>query len=214
MPLDMHLTKRMDRALSALDDRGTTGPRLVDDAHRLWRRVQKLLAMSLVPASADTDALELACYALQLPFAYEKSARVRITGRTNLRDRAAQAAERLPAFFDDNSDASLLDRTLRLIDELPDRAPRMADARLLADAVNLEDFGVSGMIAQTIQLVRQGDGLVQLIEGAEKRELYGYWEARLKDGFHFEPSRRLAHRRLENARAAAKLLAEEWLQEA
>ncbi len=208
------LTKRLDRALSALDDRGTVGPRLVDDAHRLWRRVQKLLAMSLVPASADVYSLELACYALQLPFAYDKSSRVRVTGRTNLRDRAAIAIERLPGFFDDKSDPAMLDRTLRLLDEVPDRAPKLADARLLADAVNLEDFGVSGLIAQTIQLVRQGDGLVQLIEGAEKRELYGYWEARLKDGFHFEPARRLAHHRLENARATAKLLSEEWLQEA
>jgi hypothetical protein len=214
MALESMLTKQLDRALTALDDRGTVGPRLVDDAHRLWRRVRKLLAMSLVPATADTEALELACFALQLPFAYDKSARARSTGRTNLRDRAALAAERLPAFFDTTANATLLDKTIRLLDELPDRAPKLADARLLADAVNLEDFGVSGMIVQTIQLVRQGDGLVQLIEGAEKRELYGYWEARLKDGFHFEPSRRLAHRRLENARAAAKLLAEEWLQEA
>jgi hypothetical protein len=84
---------------------------------------------------------------------------------------------------------------------------------VLADAVNLDDFGVCGLIVQTIQLGRQGDGLVQLIDGAEKRELYGYWDARLKDGFHFEQSRRIAQARLENARAAIKLLTAEWAQE-
>jgi hypothetical protein len=116
--------------------------------------------------------------------------------------------------FEEAIAESLLDRTTRLLEELPEKSPKLTDARLLADAVNLEDFGVSGLIVQTIQLCRQGDGLAQLIEGTEKRELYGYWEARLKDGFHFEPARRLAHKRLENARAAAKLLNEEWLQEA
>jgi hypothetical protein len=46
-------------------------------------------------------------------------------------------------------------------------------------------------------------------EGSEKREEYGYWEARLKDGFHFEPVRKLAKARLDNARQASKLLADE-----
>jgi hypothetical protein len=214
MPLDTLLCKRLDRTLATLDDQGTIGPRLVDDARRLWRRAQKLLAMSRISAPVDADALELACYALQLPFAFDQSARTRKPGRTSLRDRATIAAEKLLQVFDEAIDESLLDRTTRLLEELPEKSPQLTDARLLADAVNLEDFGVSGLIVQTIQLCRQGDGLAQLIEGTEKRELYGYWEARLKDGFHFEPARKLAHKRLENARAAAKLLNEEWLQEA
>jgi hypothetical protein len=171
--------------------------------------------MDLVPTTADVAALELACYALQLPFAYDKSHRGRHAVRTRLKDRAVLAVELLPRLFDDeNSDESLLARTLSLLEQMPDRVPKLPDARVLADAVNLEDFGVSGLIVQTIQLCRQGDGLTQLMDGAEKRELYGYWDARLKDGFHFESTRRIAHDRLENARAATKLLAEEWTQEA
>jgi hypothetical protein len=66
-----------------------------------------------------------------------------------------------------------------------------------------------GFITRAIQLGRQGDGVEQLAEGNDKREQYGYWDARLKDGFHFEPVRKLARQRLENARRAAKLLQDE-----
>ena len=38
---------------------------------------------------------------------------------------------------------------------------------------------------------------------------YGYWDARLRDGFHFEPVRRIAKRRLEHTRQVCKLLGEE-----
>jgi hypothetical protein len=215
MPLDTTLTKRIVRALSVLDERGTTGPRLADDAARLWRRAKKLLAMDLVPSDADSDALELSCYALQLPFAYDKSHRGQQPMRTRLKDRAVQAIEALPAMFDQAApDAALLERTISLLEQMPERTPKSMDARLLADTVNLDDFGVCGLIVQTIQLCRQGEGLAQLMDGAEKRELYGYWDARLKDGFHFEQTRRIAQVRLENARAATKLLASEWMQEA
>jgi DNA-binding FadR family transcriptional regulator len=49
----------------------------------------------------------------------------------------------------------------------------------------------------------------QLLESYEKRDAYGYWDARLKEGFHFDIVRAMAKRRLEQARqAAAALLAE------
>jgi len=214
MSLDAGLTKRLGRVLRATDERSTQGPRLVDDAGRLWRRTQNLLAMNLVPASADLPALELACYALQLPFAADKSSRNKPPVRTRLRDRAVLAIEILPRFFDDEkADESLLERTVAILEQMPERDPKLPDARLLADVVNLDDFGVTGLILQTIQLARQGDGLAQLIDGAEKRELYGYWDARLRDGFHFEATRRIAQQRLESARAATKLLAQEWIAE-
>jgi hypothetical protein len=85
----------------------------------------------------------------------------------------------------------------------------MEDAKLLADALNLEDFGVIGLMMQMTHLARQGDGVLQLSDGAEKREQYGYWDARLKDGFHFEPVRQIARRRLEHARRVATMLADE-----
>ncbi len=67
MPLDAKLGQRLQRALRTADEQGTGGPRLLDDARRLWRRIERLAALKLVGAQIDHDALELAAFALQLP---------------------------------------------------------------------------------------------------------------------------------------------------
>jgi len=209
MSLDQKLKRRLAQALCVVDEQtGVKGPRLLDDAQRLWGRVQKLVAMHLV-ADPDLDALELACYSLLLPMRQPKPPTAGKMGRTNLKDRTEQAAELLVTLLEDDADEELLDRGTRILHEAPHKSPVVEDAKLLADAVNLDDFGVVGMVLQTIQLTRQGDGITQLAEGAEKREQYGYWEARLKDGFHFEPIRQMAKQRVEHAREVARLLLEE-----
>ncbi len=158
MPLDAKLRKRLERALSVVDDHATPGPRLVDDAGRLWRRVQKFLGLGLIPKGADLDALELASFALQLPFRQNKVPAVGKLGRTNLKERAEQAAEMLVGLLGEEADESLLDRATRLLHELPHRSPIIDEAKILADAVNLDDFGVTGLIQQAVQLTRRGMG--------------------------------------------------------
>jgi hypothetical protein len=209
MPLDQKLRKRFERVLGAVDEHGTTGPRLVDDARRLWSRIRKLSTMKLVGEDLDLDALELASYALQLPLRRTKTLSTGKPGRSTLRDRSEEAAELLVGMAAADADESLLDRTTRVLHEMPHRSPMLDEAKLLADAVNLEDFGLVGLLLQTLQLARQGEGLTQLADGLEKREQYGYWEARLKDGFHFEAVRRIAKRRLDSARKMAALLKSE-----
>jgi hypothetical protein len=210
MPLDAKLRQRLEQALGVVDDHGTVGPRLNDDAVRLWRRVERFLDMNLVPREGlDQDALELACYSLQLP---QRGSRTFPSGkpqRGTLRERAEEAAELLLGVAGGEVDELLLDRATRLLHEMPHRSPMLDEARLLADAVNLDDFGAVGVMLQVIQLARQGDGPIQLAEGCEARELYGYWDARLKDGFHFEAVRQIAVRRLENTRAVCAMLSAE-----
>jgi hypothetical protein len=209
MTLEAKVRKHLVEALEPVDEQGTRGPRLVDDAKRLWGRLRKLTSMDLT-ADPDLPGLELACYALQLPMRQAKGLTSGKLGRTNLRERAEQAAELLVSLMSDQvHDDELLDRTTRLLHETPHKTPVLEDARLLADAINLEDFGVIGLINQMTALVRQGAGVNQLVDGAEKREEYGYWDARLKDGFHFEPVRQIAKRRLARARQVATMLAEE-----
>jgi hypothetical protein len=43
----------------------------------------------------------------------------------------------------------------------------------------------------------------------QNREAYGYWDARLKEGFHFESVRQIAEKRLETARQVTGLLLSE-----
>lgn len=205
MPLDINLRGRLEHALAVVDEHGTTGPRLVDDAVRLWRRIGRFVGMNLVAEGIDSDALELACYAIQLPVRRSRMLPSGRTARPSLRERAEEAAELLLNVAVD-ADETLLDRTTRLLQEMPHRSPMLDESRLLADALNLDDFGITGLVQQIVHLTRQGEGVLQLADGLEKREQYGYWDARLKDGFHFEPVRQIARRRLDNARHVALLL--------
>ncbi|MDP9174942.1 MAG: hypothetical protein M3O30_13920 [Planctomycetota bacterium] len=209
MPLQPNLRHRLVRVLNTVDDQGSMGPRLTGDAVRLWDRVQKFAAMKLIGADIDSDALELCCYALQLPSRQSRGIIAGKLGRTNLRDRCEQAAELLVSLIGSDVEESLLDRTTRLLHELPHRSPVIDEARLLADAINLDDFGVTGLINQTVQLGLQGEGVRDLVDASAKREEYGYWDARLKDGFQFNQIRAIARQRLESARRVAKMLADE-----
>jgi hypothetical protein len=213
MSLDVTLRTRMERALAAVDENDTPGPRLIDDAVRLWQRLARFVAMDLVAEGIDHEALELACYAIQLPVRRPKTTATGRPARSTLRDRAEEAAELLLNVIP-NADERLLDRTARVLQEMPHRSPMLDEARLLADALNLDDFGITGLVQYTIQLCKSGDGVLQLAAGLEKREEYGYWDARLKDGFHFEPVRQIARRRLDNARHVALLLLTELREDA
>jgi hypothetical protein len=209
MSVDAKLREYVEQALSVVDDQGTVGPRLLDDASRLWRRIERFIDMRLVHEGLDREALELACYAMQLPARRGKAGAPGKHGRSTLRDRAEEAAELLVGIAGPDVDESLLDRATRVLQEMPHRSPMLDEAKLLADAVNIEDFGVIGVAVQAIQLARQGEGVMQLADGCDKREQYGYWEARLKDGFHFEAVRQIALRRLETTRQVCAKLADE-----
>jgi hypothetical protein len=206
MPLEGELKRRLERALSVVDDHGTRGSRLLEDAQRLCARINKFISKGFVPPETDSSALELACHALQLPLKATKTLPTGKMGRTNLRERAEQAAEMLVGLVGDLGKEQLVEETTQLLIAVHQRNPESDQAKLLADVLNLEDFGVSGLVAQAVGIARQGGGVLQVGDGCEKREQYGYWEARLKDGFHFEATRAIARKRLENARKMAALL--------
>jgi hypothetical protein len=203
--VDTKLRERLESALSGGELRGPS--RLVSDARRLWRRVEALVELGLIP-QPDLGALELACFALQLPMRSIGDLPIGRFGKTHLRDRTEQSAELLIAACGKNAPEELIDRTTTILLDLPHRRPSSDDARLLADALSLDDFGVSGLIAMAMQMARQAQGVEDVAASSEKREQYGYWEARLKD-FHFEPVRKIARERLERARTVTALLSEE-----
>lgn len=209
MPLEGELKYRLERALSVVDDHGTRGTRLLEDAQRVCARLKRFIAKGVVPPETDSTAMEIACFALQLPLKGTKSAPVGKLGRTNLRERTEQAAEMLVGIAGNAGNEALIDQTTQILMQIHQRKPDSDQAMLLADALNLEDFGVAGLLVQAIQIARQGGGIMLIADGCEKREQYGYWEARLKDGFHFEQTRQIARKRLDHARKTAALLLSE-----
>jgi hypothetical protein len=213
MSLQPRIKQIVEKALANIEGIDARCSRLIDDGRRLWGRVQQLLAMKLIPGVQDAAALELACYALQLPLRNPRPTASGKLGRTNLRERTDQAAEMLLTTLIGEVDEALLDHTAQLLHELPQRTPAVEEARVLADAVNLEDFGVAGILQQMVQLCRTGGGVAQAVEGLEKREQYGYWNARLKEGFHFEEVRDIARQRLEHTRHVTALLTQEMAED-
>jgi hypothetical protein len=209
MSLDPEIKRRLERALVVVDDHGTRGSRLLADADRFCRRLRRFIKMGLVPAETDPLPLDLTCYALQLPLKSNRAMGTGKTGRTSLRERAEAAAEMLVGLLADLGHEALIERTVAILNEVYQRHPASEYAKLVADALNLEDFGVLGLVNQIIGMARQGAGVMQVADGLEKREQYGYWEARLKEGFHFDAVRQVAKKRLEHARRAAILLANE-----
>ena len=158
--MDVQLRERLRRLVASGEDpaAGAT-PRLADDAERLWGRVRKFAALGMADIAGEADALELACFALQLPLRQRKPLPAGKSGRTSLKDRAEQAAELLVSQLGGEADEAVLDRATRVLQELPQKSPALDGSRLLADAVNLDDFGVTGLLALAVQLGLQGGGV-------------------------------------------------------
>jgi len=212
MAVPAEVTTRLERALTGMDEVGARGTRLLEDARRLCGRVHHLILGGALPAETDSAAMQLCCYALQLPLKSQRASAAKMA-RPNLKERAGQAAEMLVEVIGDMGFDTLVEAATQILSDVHHKRPLSDQARLLADALNLEDFGVSGVILQAILLARQGHGVSTVADGYEKREQYGYWEARLKDGFHFEASRQIARTRLESARKVGTLLVAELKQD-
>src|SRR5215213_9821117 len=65
--LEAELEHHMHRLLTVVEAGGARGVRLVEEGKRLCKRVCQFVHMKLTENPLDENALELACFALQLP---------------------------------------------------------------------------------------------------------------------------------------------------
>jgi len=198
-------------ALSTTDS-GVKNHRLIDDATRLWKRVNRFISMGLGGSELDRSAMELACYAFQLPMKSPKPSTFRQTG-VGLRERGEQAAELLIGGYSSSYDANVIERTAGILRDLHKKNPENEETKLLADAINLDDFGAIGFVICAMNLAGAHGSIAQHAESFEKRELYGYWSVRLKDTFHFPMVRDMANKRLESTRTLSSILNQELHEE-
>jgi HD superfamily phosphodiesterase len=107
----------------------------------------------------------------------------------------------------------LPDRQLELVQETIRRAHDstidVPESRILSDADSLDDIGALGVWRDLRRHLLDGRGIEDAVRAWQRREQYGYWEARVRDAFNLHTARRLAERRLAGARAFMQQLAAE-----
>jgi len=121
-----------------------------------------------------------------------------IAGPTQIPDESAydDAAEMLADQLKDLLPADDLDGAIAILKHHRKRVPPSNEAKLLADALTMEEFGLIGLWNQARAFHSAGKSVEQLIKLFKAQQDYGYWEARLRDGFHFDASREAARQRL------------------
>jgi hypothetical protein len=119
------------------------------------------------------------------------------------------ATDQLPGLLG----ATDVELTLRMLGEFRAKGPKLPEARLLADAVALEDMGLVGLWNQTRTFHAAGKTLEQVAKLWKTQQEYGYWETRLRDGLHFDVSRRVAEARLAGMQAVFTQMLREHLGE-
>lgn len=177
------------------NDSGFRSVRLIEDAERLVDSIQELAKLTGVSSSIDFFLMELAAYALQLPRRQAGSLPVGKLGQINRRRLADQAIEQVISGMGSDLEEETLEKLVNLLGNFHEKSPLTVEGRLLSDALNLDDFGWMGLLGFVCRAALQGLGIKTVLEGAQKREQYGYWEFRLREDFHFPAIRDLAAER-------------------
>lgn len=83
------------------------------------------------------------------------------------------------------------------IRHMTQRKTNLIDAQILADAVNLNEFGFIPLWASIRRGMLEGKGVQAVIDTWKRKKEYQFWSARLRDSFRFEPVRKIATKRLQ-----------------
>jgi len=104
-------------------------------------------------------------------------------------------------------------RQLELVQDVIRRAHvsgvDLPEAKILSDADSLDDVGALGVWRDLRRYVLEGRDIEEAVRAWQRREEYGYWQARVRDVFNLVTARRLAESRLAAARAFMQQLARE-----
>jgi hypothetical protein len=90
-----------------------------------------------------------------------------------------------------------LDLAARAIRGTRNRGNELIEAQVVAEADNLQEFGVLSLWPAIRRGAVEGKGVQAVLDTWRRKKEYQFWTARLNDSFRFEPVRELARRRLE-----------------
>ena len=89
-----------------------------------------------------------------------------------------------------------IEKITRIITESGSHFTKMVEAMILADARNLDDMGLVGVLSEYRRYICRGKGVGEVLQNWKRKKEYRYWQARLEEGFRFEQVRKLAEQRL------------------
>jgi len=92
-----------------------------------------------------------------------------------------------------------------------DRTADSVEAHVLAEAENLQEFGVLSLWPTIRRGAVDGKGVQAVLDTWKRKKEYQFWTARLNDSFRFEPIRELAKERLRKFERLMKELEEQHL---
>lgn len=111
---------------------------------------------------------------------------------TNMCELSAKiAAEALPSVFSQ----ARVHKVCQIITESCNRFTDMTEAMILLDGRNLEDIGAIGLLHELRQYIINGKAISEILDSWKCKTEYGYWQARLKEGFRYEAVREMARQR-------------------
>lgn len=90
-----------------------------------------------------------------------------------------------------------LDLAVRAIRGTRNRGTELIEAQVVAEADNLQEFGVVSLWPAIRRGAVEGKGVQAVLDTWRRKKEYQFWTARLNDSFRFEPVRELARQRLE-----------------
>jgi hypothetical protein len=96
-------------------------------------------------------------------------------------------------------DQSKISKINKIIIESNNPLAEMHEAVILSDGRNLEDVGVIEIFNEFCACGVHGRGVGEQLESWKKKKDYKYWDARLKESFHFDSIRKVAAQRYNQA---------------
>lgn len=179
---------------------GKTDPLLWEHADRVARTCALMASMpGIASDELNTEALRAAAYyhdagwQVQCISGRIDPAEILLRPTTDLSRELA--ADWLIERLEGRLPAGTVQLAARAIRECNNRRTELVEARILADADNLDDIGPQSINLLIRRQIADGKTLADLVAAWRRQEEYHYWQARLKDGFHFPQVRRLAEQR-------------------
>ena len=179
-----------------------------EDDSFLWehslRVAQSALAIAAVPEIEVLHPDRQVLYAAGLYHASGWAAAVRAgkldRGRVLLAPLSESIAEDGAAILEsrlaDLLPPEMLRRAARAIRAVPHRGTDLVETQIVAEARNLEEFGLLAIWPSVRKAMIEGKGVQAALDTWRRKREYHFWPARLKDAFRFDAVRQIAERRL------------------